>query len=86
MTSIILNHDVSDLIRHRFLREKMENLYKELGLPIGSPPEVVKQQFRKLALVSSGQVQWRSGKKEIIPESGKGIQCLAIPRASHQEG
>ena len=28
----------------------MENLYAELGLPIGSPPEVVKQQFRKLAL------------------------------------
>ena len=28
----------------------MENLYGELGLPIGSPPEVVKQQFRKLSL------------------------------------
>ena len=36
----------------------MEKPYEDLGLPIGSPPEVVKQAFRKLALrVSSGEIQ-----------------------------
>ena len=27
----------------------MEKLYADLGLPIGSPPDLVKQKFRKLA-------------------------------------
>ena len=85
MTSIILNRDVRDLIRHRQI-EDGETLCRFRTAHWQSTRPCQAEIPQTSARDTSGQVQRGPRKDKNVPESGKSLQCIAIPRAGNQEG